>query len=241
MYKSYLAGPQEPRFANAWLYESGQGWIWDVTLGGRVGIWRYGSKGAVRPQGWQLDIEGAAMPRLDMDKQEDLEAVNFRFGVPLTWQRGPWQMKFGYYHLSSHVGDEFLISHPTFKRVNYVRDSVIFGLGYFLTSDLRIYGEVANAFHHSVAKPWEFQFGFEYSPAIATGFRGLPFFAANVQLFEEQDFGGALNTMVGWQWRGATSNRLFRFGLQYYNGKSSQFAFFDENEELLGIGLWLDQ
>ncbi|MEX2287543.1 MAG: DUF1207 domain-containing protein [Planctomycetaceae bacterium] len=242
MYKSYLAGPLEPRFANVWLHEQDKGWLWDVTLGGRVGIWRYGTTSIARPQGWQLDVEGAAMPRLDVEHQEDMESVNFRFGVPLTWAQGPWQMKFGYYHLSAHVGDEFLISHPGFERVNYVRDSVIFGVGYFLTNDLRIYGETAGAFHHSVAEPWEFQFGFEYSPAVVnTGLAGIPFFAANVQLFEEQDFGGALNTMVGWQWRSGRSNRLLRAGLQYFNGKSSQFAFYNEHEELLGLGLWLDQ
>jgi hypothetical protein len=241
MYKSYLAGPQEPRFASAWLHEKDSGWFWDVSLGARQGIFRYGTPSSTKPEGWQLDIEGAAFPRLNMDQQEDLEAVNFRFGIPLTWAHGPWQMKVGYYHISAHVGDEYIEKHPTFQRVNYVRDSAIFGLGYFVTRDTRLYGEVARAFHYDVADPLEFQFGFEYSPAIATGTRGIPFVAASVQLLEEHDFGGAFNTMAGWQWRSGRSNRLLRFGLQYFNGKSSQFAFFDEHEELLGLGLWLDQ
>jgi hypothetical protein len=73
------------------------------------------------------------------------------------------------------------------------------------------------------------------------GRRGSPFAAANVQLFEEHDFGGSLNLMAGWQWRSEISNRLLRVGLQYFNGKSSQFAFYNESEQLLGLGVWLDQ
>lgn len=241
LYKSYLAGPKEPRFASAWLYQQGHGWIWDISLGARMGLVRYGTQGTVRPQGFQLDIEGAAFPRLDVEQAENLMSADFRFGVPLTWSAGQWQTKFGYYHISSHVGDEFLLDNPTFQRVNYVRDSIIFGVGYFATQNVRLYGETAWAFHHSVAEPWEFQFGAEYSPQIFNGRRGAPFAAINAQLLQEQDFGGGLNLMAGWQWRSEISNRLLRVGLQYYNGKSSQFAFYNESEQLLGFGVWLDQ
>jgi hypothetical protein len=241
LYKSYIAGPKEPRFASAWLHQQGHGWIWDVTLGGRVGVLRYGTQGAVRPQGWQLDLEGAAFPRLDVENAENLMSSDFRFGVPLTWAAGPWQTKFGYYHISSHVGDEYLLTHPNFQRVNYVRDSILLGVGYFATDSVRLYGETAYAFHYSVAEPWEFQFGAEYSPLIVKGRRGMPFAAVNVQLFEEQDFGGSLNVMAGWQWRSEISDRVLRVGLQYFNGKSSQFAFYNESEQLVGVGVWLDQ
>jgi len=40
-------------------------------------------------------------------------ATDFRFGVPLTYGEGPWRTKFGFYHLSSHVGDEYLLKNPT--------------------------------------------------------------------------------------------------------------------------------
>ena len=32
-----------------------------------VGLLRYGAPGAANPEGWQLDIEGAAFPRLTLD------------------------------------------------------------------------------------------------------------------------------------------------------------------------------
>lgn len=240
LYKSYLAGEKESRFATFWAHDKDLGWVWESTLGGRIGLFRDGTVGAIRPEGWQLDLEGAAMPRLDMDNSEDLEAVDFRFGIPWTWRQGPLAIKAGYYHLSSHVGDEFLIRNPTFRRRNYVRDSAIFGVSYDVTPNVRTYGEVAYAFKTSDgAEPWEFQFGTEYSPARAIR-RGDPFAAVNFHLREEFDFGGAVNLMAGWQWRSPTTDRLFRIGLQYYNGKSLQYEFFDQNEQLLGFGMWLD-
>ncbi len=86
----------------------------------------------------------------------------------------------------------------------------------------------------------EFQFGVQYSQAVAIGLRGAPFAAVNGHLREDFDFGGNINVVAGWQWRGAESDRLFRAGFQYYNGKSMQYQFFDKDEELLGIGLWFD-
>ena len=64
MYKSYLAGGREPRFGTQFVHERSQGWLWDTTLGARVGLLRYGTENDFWPEGWQLDVEGAAFPRL---------------------------------------------------------------------------------------------------------------------------------------------------------------------------------
>ncbi len=110
IFQSYLAGVHESRFASVWNYDREQGWLWDSTLGGRVGLIRYGTAGNYFPQGWQLDIEGAAMPRLELDSGlRDLMSADFRVGSVITYGEGPTQYKIGYYHLSSHLGDEFML------------------------------------------------------------------------------------------------------------------------------------
>jgi len=101
LYKSYLAGTKESRISGTLLYDTKDGWIFNVTLGGRVGIIRYGTSGAANAEGWQLDVEGAAFPRLNVEQQWDVDSADFRFGVPLTHRKGPWQSKMGYYHLSA--------------------------------------------------------------------------------------------------------------------------------------------
>ncbi|MGD0897274.1 MAG: DUF1207 domain-containing protein, partial [Thermoguttaceae bacterium] len=208
------------------------------TLGGHVGLIRYGTQDPLWPEGWQLDLDGAAFPRLDWDR--NLVSCDYRLGVPLTVREGPWEGKFGYYHLCAHLSDEFVLTHPDVARLNYVRDALVLGIAYRPIPDVRIYGEANWAFHtDGGARPWEFQFGAELSPAEPTGFYGAPFLAINGGLRQDVGYGGNVTAEAGWQWRGATG-RLARIGLQYFNGYSDQRQFYRSYEELLGLGIWYD-
>ncbi len=240
IYKSYLAGGREPRMGSQWFHDRNLGWLWDSTLGGRVGLIRYGTTDAAWPEGWQLDFEGAAFPRLDLENDRDLVSVDFRFGFPLTLRRGPWEWKFSYYHLCSHLGDEYMLAHPDAERRNFVRDALVLGLALRPHPDLRLYAEVGYApWVDGGSEPWEFQFGVDYSPMEPSGFLGAPFLAVNGRLREEVDFGGNFTVQTGWQWRGETGN-LFRMGVHYFNGMSDQYQFFRTFEEHIGLGLWYD-
>ena len=240
IYRSYLAGEKEPRFRGFWSHEEDDGWIWDTTLGGRVGVLRYGNSGPCRPEGFQVDIEGAGIPRIDLDENADLVSADFRFGIPVTYGTRSQQMKVAYYHLSSHVGDEFLIKHPGFRRLNYSRDALVYGHSWYPTDELRFYGEIGYAFGPDIAQPLELQFGVEYSPGSATGCRGAPFAAVGGHLREEVDFGGNLVVQLGWAWRGSPASGLYRMGCEYFSGKSDQFSFYDESEDRVGFGIWYD-
>ena len=242
LYQSYLAGIQEPRFASEWVYQKDLGWLWNATLGGRAGLLRYGTVNSPWPEGVQLDIEGAAFVRMNLEADRDVDGADFRFGVPLTARRGPWQTKFGYYHLSSHLGDEYMVRNRTFNRLNYVRDCLLWGVGYFITPDIRIYSEADYGFNvEDGAKPWKFQFGVEYSPAEPTepGHWAAPFVAINGVVSEETSYSGNITVQTGLQWRGR-SGHLARIGMQYFNGMSDQEQFFRNFEEQLGMGVWYD-
>lgn len=241
IYRSYMAGPRESKMQLNYLEEtSSSQTLWDVILGGRRGVWRYGDRNDMRPQGWQLDIEGAAIIRLNIDENRDVDASDFRFGVPLTYGVGQWQYKMGYYHLSSHLGDEFIVRTPGAVRKNYVRDAIIFGASYNPTPAWRLYGETAYAFFTAGgAEPWEFQFGAEYAQPGVTGRCGTPFFATNGHLREESDFGGDYTMQFGWLWRGESGSQ-FRTGFNWQVGQSNQYQFFNESEEQYGWAIWYD-
>jgi hypothetical protein len=219
--------------------ETEYGALWDITLGGRVGLWRYGTTDVFMPDGWQIDLEGAALPRLDFEHDMNMVSADFRAGLPITYGAGPWRTKLGYYHLSSHLGDEQLLSFPGTPRYNYARDVLIFGQAYYLTPEQRIYAEAGWAFYADVSQEWEFQFGWEYAPATITGARGAPFAAVNGHLREEVNFSGNLVAQIGWSWRGPNA-QLFRVGFEYFNGLSDQYQFWNLFEEKLGFGLWYD-
>ena len=240
IYPSYLAGMKEPRLATMWVYDKNFKKVWDVALGGRVGLLRFGTPNALLPEGIQFDMEGAVLLRMDMEHKQDMMANDFRAGFPITFGGKKWQFKLGYYHVSSHMGDEHMLR-TNDKRINYYRESFVFGVARRFGEGWRVYGETGYAFLcGEETKPLEFQFGVEYAPiAPANGFRGSPFVATHVHLFEELNFSGYLCCQIGWQWRGK-SNQLFRTGLQYMNGYDDQFEFHNQATSKIGLGIWYD-
>ena len=240
IWHSYLAGVKEPRISGTFFRETNANQsLLGVTLGGRTAVLRKGWRQNGKPLGWELQLEGAAMLRLNLDQDWDFDAADFRFGVPLIYAPNELlHWKFAYYHLSSHVGDEFLVRNPTFMRINFSRDVLVVGASLFPQPAWRWYAEVGWAFYEDEGtQQWELQFGFDYAQPGPTGTRGTPFVALNGHLREEVDFGGNLAAQAGWLWRGQTG-RVLRTGLHYYNGKSSQFEFFDNFEQQIGFGIW---
>lgn len=240
IYRSYLAGPKEPRLASQIVKVSGDHWLWDPTLGARIGLFRIGNNDSVRPAGIQVDAEAAALGRLDLQENVDVRSVDFRAGLPITWGNEHRQWKFAYYHLSSHLADEFLVKNPGYPLYFQSRDCLVLGYSTYVIDPLRLYAEVGWSWRAIASQPWEFQVGFDLAPRGPTGFQGKPFVAANAYLRQELDFGGGLTFQAGWAWRSDVNARLLRTGLQYYNGNSPQYAFLPVFEQQLGWGLWYD-
>ena len=184
VYDSYLAGTKEARFAFHLMDLNSQGLHFIGFLGARVPLLRYGTTNSLRPEGFQIDVEGLAHVRIDLADDWVVDAADFRGGIPLSYGYGKHRTKLGYYHLSSHLQDEFMAANPGFVRVNYARDVLVLGHSYYMTDQLRIYGEVGYAFVSDVSEPWEFQFGLDYAPYLPTGIRGAPFAAFNGHLRE---------------------------------------------------------
>ncbi len=241
LYHSYLAGEKESRISSVWNHDKQGRTVWENTLGARLGLLRYGTPGAYRPRGWQLDFEGGALPRvLPNTPSSILEAVDFRAGFQSTWAFDRWHIKTGYYHLSSHLGDEYVIANPGAHRYNYVRDSTVMGVTYDINNDWQTYGEFAYALGaEDGAKPIEFQYGLQYSPMV-WGLRGTPFAAVNGHTRQEFGYTSSVNMQAGWQWRGTDSQHLLRVGVQYYTGSALQYSFPGGHDRLLGAGMWFD-
>jgi len=240
IYGSYLAGPKESRLSTHLISIPDDSTMWDSTLGARIGMFRIGTRDPFRPAGLQLDIEGSAQVRLDLHDDKDVEGTDYRVGFPVTWGDGRSQWKFAFYHLSSHLGDEFLIKNPGFPRFFQVRDAFVLGRSLCLTDSLRLYAEVGWACNTVASDPWEVQFGVDYAPRGPTGMRGAPFFAINGYLREELGFGGGLTVQTGWAWRSDATAHMVRIGLHYYNGASTQYAFLPFHEQQIGAGAWYD-
>lgn len=242
MYPSYLAGRKESRLQSIITYDEDYGTLWDVILGGRAPIFRYGTKNITNPEGWELELEGAALLRLDWERQRNLAGTDYRAGVPLVYGTKLWQFKTGYYHVSSHIGDNYLLDHFRQRR-HYVRDSIMCGFSLRPTDETRLYAEVDWAFHTGeTTDPFELQFGVEYTPPFdprASTWQCRPFLASHAHLYEERDFGGYWATQTGVQWRGPT-NSLLRLGVEFYVGGDDLYQFHTTYQKKIGGGIWYD-
>jgi hypothetical protein len=238
IYRPYLASGRESRVAAQFVHDKDFGWLLDGVVGLQAGLLRYGSLDSVRPSGFQMDFETAAFPRLALEDGRTLVSSDFRLGTPLTFRQGAFETKLAVYHLSSHLSDCFTLRDVA--PVHYSRDALVWGLAVRPIECWRLYAEADWAFHdNGTAKPWQFQFGFDASPLEPTGIRGAPFFAINSQFRQDVDYCGNFTVQTGWQWRG-NCGQLYRTGLQYFNGKSNQGQFYNQHEQLIGMGLWYD-
>ncbi len=240
MYHTYWASVAEPRLSVQTVHDYGGHDSLDSHIGGRLGIVRYGNRYA--EEGFQLDLLAGVNLRQNTDTSDwDMTGTDYRFDIPLTYRRGPHAWKFGFYHVSSHMGDEFLNHNPSVSRIDYYRDSLYLGYSYYVTPEFRLYGEIDYAFSRDFAKPWHLQFGFDWGPVEPTGSRGAPFLAMNGHLREELDFGGNVSLQTGWAWKGeGLGAGTLRTGLFFYNGGSPQFSFYQQSEQQFGWGLWYD-
>ncbi len=249
IFPAYLAGVNESRLGCVWNKDDDRGWIWDITLGGQAPLLRYGNTDKILPEGFQFDIEGSVHLRLDIEHERDMDAGDYHFGLPISYGTKMWQFKTGYYHVSSHLGDERMLRlkelgyDAPYGRTNYVREAWIFGVAFRPHQDIRLYAEADLAFWKGEGtNQWHFQFGAEYCPIYpdAGGWHGRPFFAIHTRLMEERNYDGNLNIQCGWMWRGSR-NQIFRLGLQYFTGISEQFEYmYTKRENKLGLGMWYD-
>jgi len=241
IFPSYWGGEKESRFGGVHFFDETGTLIQEGVLGANFSLLRYGTGDGQRPEGIEWNVEGAAFPRLLPAVEYDLAAVDYRMGTHLSYGNGPWQFKFGYYHISSHIGDEYLLKNPTFNRLNFKRETIIWGIANRPNDWIRLYAEAGLAVEtDGGAKPWEFQFGVEFGTIEPTGVHGAPFAAVHGHLRQEVDFGGDFVAQVGWMWRNRPYGHIFRAGFQYLNGNNPQFEFYPLHEIEYGLGLWYD-
>lgn len=258
VYPAYLAGVRESRLGGVWNHDKQLGWIWDATLGGCFPLLRKGYSTGPQPVGFQVDIEASAHLRLDMERSFELYSTDYRVGIPLTYGTPRWQFKTAYYHVSSHIGDEFIQRHwddrfgdgiPTrpfqlgsFRKF-YSRDAIVLGIAWRPVPEMRFYTEfdfdLGGGSVDDRKESLDVQLGAEYSAPYRPGTALTPFVATHLTFYGEKSNRTGYCLQCGFQARG-TKNQLFRAGVQYYTGVGEQYQRFNYKEHKFGIGLWYD-
>lgn len=246
-----LADPKGQRSFVSYLHEtSDQG---DINLGSvgisdAFGLLRIG--GPKPGDGFQISLAGSVFAQFDLDSSSyDLVNADYIIGLPMTFRRQAFSMRFRLYHQSSHLGDEFLLRENNPK---FVRENISFEAAEMILSldggPFRIYGggEYLLRRDPKDLERYVAHGGVELRPArrlVRFGtVAGVRFVAAgDVKASEEQDWKLAVSVRTGFEFDRPrdTDPPGRRWGLLFeaYTGPSPYGQFFRNQVRYLGAGI----
>jgi len=244
IYPVNVADPRRIQFAAKTLYfdhttiEQTSVRRFDLKLGGRLGLLHL-PRGKDDRLGWLLSLDAGFHGQFDVKSSQDNIGWDGIYALMLSYR--PDQriaFKVGAYHISSHIGDEY-IERTGRTRINYTREELQAGMNLSLSDNLQWYVEAGRAYdqrNKQVQKPWRVQSGVQYRPGKP--YQSQWYAGLDVGATQERDWQSDVSLQIGW--RVPTDNRIWRVGLEAYEGKAQLGEFFQEDERYLGLGLWLD-
>jgi hypothetical protein len=247
LYEPYLADSSRPTFALAFMSvqqvdvaSSGDARHL-VSLGARAGIVRW--RPAWSPAtALQLDLHAGFHGQFDRDFDTDNIGWDGIYGLSGALTRHDrLAFKVGIAHVSSHVGDEYA-ERTGRERINYTREELVLGASWRFAPSWRVYAEIGDAYdlrNPELQAEGRWQSGLEYErPEGLWGTRFGWYAAADVEGMEERDWETDVSVQVGLLL--PSSSRSWRVGIAWYEGRVPIGEFFQDDEEYLSFGLWLD-
>jgi Protein of unknown function (DUF1207) len=254
LFQPLIADPRQVKFAGEWRFH-------DSVIGSRVGaaifgdtfpIFRWLSVGpwcgdlqfAIDAGVWAIFKFGD--PRLGGGSSDRVALINTDFLCSLTWTyaAGCWSSRFRYYHISSHLGDEYLVSIPDVVRINPSREAVDFFLSYQIIDALRLYGGIGINIRSDESfrvDPFYFEGGAELR---LLGQRNLfqclylqPFLAMDFRVWQDLRWRPDATFMLGLELSKLQGlGRKARIYIQYHDGYSFEGQFSKLRTEYVALG-----
>ena len=180
----------------------------------------------------QLEVEGGAFAIFDMHKKEfPLINSDWYGGIPLTFARNSWAYRLRIYHISSHVGDEFLERYHGFCRKNKSFEALDLSADYQLAKNVRFYCVLGSVVHSDNEMPMKnlyVEYGFE-ARGPRSDFKqlfGQPFLAVHMRDWQENHFALDSTYALGYEWGKIHGvGRKVRAFIEYHQGFSPDGQF----------------
>lgn len=238
LFKPLVADPREVNYSIGWRFNDRAlkvKHIIDVSFGDSITFYRWCNIGPWKGQ-LEISLEGALWAVFDpLHDSSPLMNADYYVGVPITYAFGPWSFRLRGFHISSHIGDEFLINNPKFNRKNpsaeYVdffvshhKDDIRFygGLGVVASMDEsfkigRFYAEVGAELHMS-------QLGFV---DVHDQIYGRPFYGMHLHFQTKYEKHIDQTYVLGYEWGKLCGlQRILRVFMEYHDGHSWEGQFF---------------
>lgn len=162
--------------------------------------------------------------------------TDYYVGIPLVYAVNKWAWRFRLYHISSHLGDEFLVNHPGFDRKNPSFESFDVFLSYQAMEALRFYGGagyIIHSDHTFKMKHYYLEYGFEAhflgSKIYYHNLFGTFFFATYWRNWQLNDMNFDGTYLFGYEWSKLQGiGRKIRAYAGYHHGFSPDGQFMNQ-------------
>jgi hypothetical protein len=258
LFPPLVADPRQPVYSVA--YRGGDKVVGKVAAAVSIGddfpIFRW--RNILRWQGdMQIGIDACIwavfnyshIDHLPNHKGEFSELINtdYYVGIPLSYAVDRWAFRLRGYHISSHLGDEFLVNHPNFiyKRKNPSFEALDFFVSYQFSQNLRAYlgpGIIAHSDSTFPMKTFYVEYGFEVRlfgrKMYYHGIYGTPFFAVHLENWQARGWNLDSTYKVGYEWSKVQGiGRKARVYADYHQGYSYEGQFFKKRVKYGEVGI----
>lgn len=242
-----IADPRWPRFSAGYARHLNKIYgkdVFNLSFGENFSLTRYKTDGWAYELGLQAGLTGL----MDIGSSPT-RLINSDYfigaGLSFVYNR-KWQNLIQFSHLSSHLGDEFLISRPNYirKRVNLSYEAFKWFTAYKFNS-LRSYIGFGYLIDRdpSTLKPFTLEGGIDYLSENKFLYDTTRYvFGGYTHLWSQNNFKPSLSIRSGLQlenpiWGG----RHLQFLIDYSQGKSRHGQFYKKNEQYVGFIIAVSQ
>jgi hypothetical protein len=208
----------------------------DVSYADDVPVYRWCQMNFL-PGKMQLDIEGALWAVFEpLEESAPLVNADYHIGFLLTYEmNNTWSFRLRGYHISSHIGDEFLLEQlPEFERKNPSAEYLEFHAVYHWNY-ARLYAGVGQILESDTSfecKGPYFEAGIEaYLPCLTfiaceDRIEGRPFVGADFQSWRDNNYQLNSTFVAGYEFGKLCGlKRRFRVFVEYHSGFSVEGQF----------------
>ncbi|OGN60406.1 MAG: hypothetical protein A3F40_03650 [Chlamydiae bacterium RIFCSPHIGHO2_12_FULL_27_8] len=186
----------------------------------------------VRGGDLQIGIEAGMWSVFDMNPSPNIGGGTAQFnsdyylGIPLVYAYNKWAWRFRTYHISSHLGDEFLINNPGFVRVNPSFEAFDVFFSYQAYKNFRVYGGPGWIIHSAQSFPYKHYY-IEYGGDVSFWSTkiyyhklfGTFFFAVYFRNWQLNNMNFDGSYLFGYEWSKIQGvGRKIRLFGEYHNG-----------------------
>lgn len=176
----------------------------------------------------------------------ELVNTDYYVSIPLTYAVDRWSFRLRLYHISSHLGDEFLVHHPKFiaKRKNVSFEVTDFFTAYQFTKQLRAYlgpGIILHSDRSFPMKTFYVQYGAELrilgQKLYYHSLFGTPFFALHLENWQVRHWDMDVTYKMGYEISKLHGiGRKMRLYVDYHHGFSYEGQFFKRRTQYGEVG-----